>query len=61
MYKPQPEQAAVLDKAFELVQSVPYKVSLRWLFYRLLQEGIYQDKSGYNNLKYLAAKARKEF
>ena len=61
MYKPRTEQAAVLNRALELVQSVPYKVSLRWLFYGLLQTGVYQDKAGYGNLKSLTAKARKEF
>lgn len=61
MYKPRKDQAAVLDRALEIVQSVPYKVSLRWLFYRLLQEGIYRDKAGYSDLKRITARARKAF
>jgi len=32
----------------EHVQSVPYKVSARWLFYRLLQEGYYTEKKHYS-------------
>jgi hypothetical protein len=40
---------------------VPYKVSLRWLFYRLLQAGIYNNKNDYNALKHITKRARKEF
>jgi hypothetical protein len=61
MYKPRAEQTAILDRAIELVQSVSYKVSLRWLFYRLLQEGIYKNKTDYANLKTILSKARKGF
>ena len=31
------------------MQSVPYQVSARWLFYRLLQEGFYSTKQDYKN------------
>ena len=48
-YKPQPRTAAILDRAFDLVESVPYQVSARWLFYRLLQEGYYRTKDDYKN------------
>lgn len=41
------KQEEILDRAFELVQSVPYSVSLRWLFYRLYQEGFYKTKDDY--------------
>lgn len=51
----------ILDRAYEHVNSVLYKVSLRWLFYRLLQDGIYKAKGNYNNLKDLVSKARKNF
>ncbi|MCB0110509.1 MAG: hypothetical protein KDE53_31525, partial [Caldilineaceae bacterium] len=34
---------------FEIIQSVPYLVSARWLFYRLLQEGFYSSKGDYKN------------
>lgn len=53
-YQPRAETAAILDRAFELVQSVPYQVSARWLFYRLLQEGHYRSKQDYAN-KFLKA------
>lgn len=53
-YNPRPETAAMLDRAFELVESVPYQVSARWLFYRLLQEGYYSTKQDYTN-KFLKA------
>lgn len=62
VYQPRPEQAAILDRAMEYVQSVPYKVSARWLFYALLQDGTYADKDSYKS-KFLPliAKARKFF
>lgn len=53
-YTPQGKTAAVLARALELVDSVPYQVSARWLFYRLLQEGYYGAKSDYKN-KFLPA------
>ena len=46
-YKPHPRQREILDRAYDLIQSVPYKVSLRWLFYRLIQEGYYKRKEDY--------------
>jgi hypothetical protein len=61
-YNPKPEQERILDRAFELVQSVPYQVSARWLFYMLLQEGTYADKDSYKSrFLPLVAKARKAF
>jgi hypothetical protein len=61
-YKPQAEQAIILDRAYELVESVPYKVTARWLFYRLLQESFFKDKDAYKE-KFLPllSKARKTF
>jgi len=53
-YKPQAKTALALARALELVESVPYRVSARWLFYRLLQEGYYGAKSDYKN-KFLPA------
>ena len=53
-YTPQKQTAKILDRAFELVESVPYQVSARWLFYRLLQEGWYKTKQDYSN-KFLKA------
>lgn len=62
LYRPRPEAAAILDRAFELVRSVPYAVTARWLFYGLLQEGTYPDKDSYKS-KFLPmlSKARKFF
>lgn len=48
-YKPRQRNAEILDRAFELVNSVPYRVSARWVFYRLLQEGFYSKKDDYKN------------
>ena len=39
----------MLDHAMQHIKSVPYKVPLRWLFYRLLQDGIYSKKGDYKN------------
>lgn len=44
-----PKSEQILDRGWTLIQSVPYRVSLRWLFYRLLQEGFYKTKSDYKN------------
>lgn len=61
-YRPQPEQARILDRAWEFVSSVPYQVSARWLFYNLLQDGTYNDKGLYkSHFLPLLAKARKSF
>lgn len=48
-YNPRGETETILDRAWDLVQGVPYKVSARWVFYRLLQEGFYSKKSDYKN------------
>jgi hypothetical protein len=44
-----PKQEEILNRAFEHVRSVPYRVSLRWLFYRLLQDGFYSRKEDYKD------------
>lgn len=48
-YAPRAETAAMLDRAWEIMQSVPYAVGARWLFYRVLQEGFYAAKSDYKD------------
>ena len=53
-YQPRGKTAEILDRAYALVNSVPYQVSARWLFYRLLQEGFYSTKADYAN-KFLKA------
>lgn len=58
----------ILAQALELVESVPYRVSLRWVFYELYQRGVYaelgtpsQKKAAYKAFKALCARARKSF
>ena len=54
-----PREKKILDTGWAHVQSVPYKVSLRWLFYRLLQDGFYKTKGDYkNNFTKLFSRAR---
>jgi len=61
-YQPRKEQASILQTAMDHIQSVPYTVTARWLFYRLLQDGLYTGKGDYHNLFLpLTAKARKRF
>lgn len=60
-YTPTAKNAAILERASYWVQSVPYKVTARWVFYRLLQEAIYTQKAGYKHLLTLLSRARKEF
>jgi hypothetical protein len=49
LYTPRGTTAKMLERAYELIQSVPYQVSARWVFYRLLQEGWYKSKDDYKN------------
>lgn len=52
----------LMARALDLVNSVPYRVSLRWLFYRLLQEGWYGEKRvGYKKFTRACSKFRKQF
>lgn len=60
-YKPRPESKSILDRAWRWIQSVPYAVTLRWVFYRLLQDGTYSEKTGYRHLVSLTSKARKQW
>jgi len=61
-YKPHGKSAIILDRAWNHVQSVPYAVSARWLFYRLYQDGIYTEKGDYKSrFLPLLSRARKEF
>ncbi len=48
-YKPRKQGRKILERALEHVRSVPYKVTARWLFYRLLQDGYYTNKDDYKN------------
>ena len=60
-YKPNKKNREILERAMEHIKIVPYRVSLRWVFYRLLQEGYYSKKEHYLNWKSLASIARKRF
>ena len=48
----------ILLRGYEHITSVPYDVTLRWVFYRLYQEGLYTTKDDYTQFKILSAKAR---
>lgn len=61
MYKPTKKSGEILGKAIQHILSVPYAVSLRWVFYRLLQDGLYSKKGDYNKWKALSSAARKNF
>ncbi|MDP3948249.1 MAG: hypothetical protein Q8P87_00895 [bacterium] len=61
MQKPRNETIQILDAAMKHINAVPYKVSLRWVFYRLLQDGIFTSKGAYSTLKDLTSRARKSF
>lgn len=60
-YNPRAETQRILEEAYYWVNSVPYQVTARWVFYRLLQEGTYNDKAGYKHLLGILSKARKQF
>jgi hypothetical protein len=58
-YRPNARNRAILEAAWQHVTSVPYAVTLRWLYYRIYQEGHYPDKRrGYNSFKDLLSRAR---
>ena len=62
LWSPQGKSRLILDRAWEHVRSVSYPVSLRWLFYRLLQDGLYHTKDDYmSKMKSLFSAARKNF
>ena len=55
------EMDAIRDTALGYIESVPYRVTLRWVFYRLLQDGVYSDKAGgYNQLTSASSRWRHE-
>ncbi len=57
-WKPTGRSAEILGRAMDYIQSVPYQVSARWVFYRLLQDGIYNQKSDYRTFIGLTSRAR---
>jgi hypothetical protein len=60
-WKPRPDSVAMLDYAMAQIKSVPYKVSSRWVFYRVLQAGLIPDKSFITKFDYLTSRARHSF
>jgi len=59
-YRPSPRIAEILDWCLSRVQTVPYRVTARWLFYRLVQERGFQKRQYKNFLKW-TSNARKRF
>lgn len=55
---PAARQQEILNKALSYIESVPYAVSLRWVFYRLYQEGFYKTKKDCENFGQLTSRAR---
>jgi len=60
-WKPQHDSEVLLDFGIAKIRSVPYPVSNRWLFYRVLQAGLIPDKSYIDKFDYVTSRARKEF
>ncbi len=60
-YKPYGDTAKILDQAMEHINSVDYQVSVRWVFYRLLQEGLYRKKDDYMKFIRLTSRARHNY
>ncbi|MBU1248163.1 MAG: hypothetical protein KKB70_05660, partial [Proteobacteria bacterium] len=58
MYNPEPETAEWLDWAFERIQTLEYKPTARWVFYRLVQEKGFA-KDDYKKFLGITSKARK--
>ncbi|GEM_PF-714372 len=60
-WKPHPRSRKILSRALEHINSVDYSVSVRWAFYRLLQDGVYSAKTDYDNFTSLTSRARHAF
>lgn len=61
-YNPTPETQLLLSQALKAVQSVDYRVSLRWVYYRLVQDyGYPKNEKTTNNVKHHLIQARKAF
>lgn len=60
-YQPYGKTKKILDRAMEHIRSVDYQVSIRWVFYRLLQENLYRKKSDYITFVSLSSRARKNW
>lgn len=68
-YNPRKETATLLDWCWMRLQTVPYSVTLRWLFYRFMQELLInklgwkesEAKKQYEHFKVITARARYAF
>lgn len=60
-YKPTTRVKEILDFAQGIINSLPYKISLRFLFYALKQQGYYASKKEYRNFKERCIEARRNF
>ena len=60
-YAPKPDTEALLARALGYVRETPYRVTARWVFYRLLQDGSLGEKADYKRLLGYLSKARKAF
>jgi len=58
---PDTDSQIILDAARKHIESVPYKVSVRWVFYRLYGEGHYKEKDDYGNFSTLCSRARRVY
>jgi len=57
-WQPSAKSHEILNRALEHIEGAPYQVSARWVFYRLLQDGIYNKKADYKSFLNLTSRAR---
>lgn len=60
-YEPRGKTKKILERALEHIHSVPYKVSGRFIFYRLLQEGYFSKKGDAAKFEDYTGRARHAF
>ncbi len=60
-YYPSDRVGSILSEALSEVRAVPYAVTARWVFYRLLQAGTLNQKGDYKKLLSYLSRARKEW
>lgn len=58
---PNKKNTGILNAAMEYIKKTPYRVTMRFVFYKLLQAGILKTKEDYNHFKSITATARKNF
>jgi len=55
-----PKNEKILKVALDTINSLPYRASLRFIFYRLIERGLYGKKGDYISFKSLTIRARKK-